>query len=388
MKPDEKNLWEAEQNEILTILLLEDDEVDRLAVQRMAHRHGLSWTLRCAGTVAEGVWLVADGAVDLALLDHWLPDGTAFDLLGHLGETPYIFVTGSQDVAMVIEAMKAGASDFIVKDMERNYVEILPSVVRTTLEISRLRREVRRRGEELERRVEERTREARAAEERLRALAARQVAVREEERRLFAREIHDELGQVLTGLRMDLALLSSGLASTDSEVAARLAVCVGTIDQSIDLVRGLSSRLYPPILDVLGLAPALEALVEEHRGRASARFHVELPDTRPRLPKSQALALYRIAQEALTNVLRHADAGNVTVSLSSEGAGWVLEIRDDGRGIPADRLTLASSSGLVGMRERALEMKGAFAIETPEGGGTCVRVRVDAAAGPASGGTP
>jgi len=364
------------QEESITVLLLEDDPVDRMAIERLVAKEGLPWTLRCAATVAEGLRCVGDGGLDLAVLDHLLPDGTGFDLLSHLGETPYIFITGVRDPAVAINAMKGGASDFLLKDRRRGYVDLLPSVVRGALTLRRLRDQVRHHQEELELRVEQRTREARDAEERLRALAARQVSIREEERRSFAREIHDELGQVLTGIRIDLSILRSQMVSKSSESAAPISEIIGAIDRSIDLVRGLANRLYPPILDILGLGPALEGLVEEHRGRSPARFHLDLTCVGPDLGSSQSLSLFRVAQEALTNALRHAEAANVWVSLHQEGNGHVMEIRDDGKGGAPARISSASSMGLLGMRERILEFGGTFTIDSPAGGGTTVRIRI------------
>ncbi|MHB1193631.1 MAG: ATP-binding response regulator [Longimicrobiales bacterium] len=365
-----------EQEESITILVLEDDPADRIAIERLVQREGLPWTLRWAETVAEGLRCVGDGGLDLAVLDHRLPDGTGFDLLSHLGATPYVFVTDGRETAVAIKALKGGASDVLLKDRRRGYVDLLPSVVRGTVALRRLRDQVRSHQEELETRVEERTREAREAALRLRALAARLVSIREEERRSFAREIHDELGQGLTGLRMDLALLRSELVESDRASAARLAECIATIDQSIDLVRGLSSRLYPPILDILGLGPALEGLVGEYQGRNPVRFHVDINCVGPDLGSPQALALYRVAQEALTNVIRHAKAEHVWVSLHEEGNGHVMEIRDDGKGGAPERISSTSTVGLLGMRERILEFGGVFTIDSPAGGGTVVRARI------------
>jgi signal transduction histidine kinase len=385
MASEDGSLLDLGQEESITILLVEDDPVDRIAIERLVETEQLPWALRCAATVAEGLRAVGEGGLDLAVLDHRLPDGSGFDLLSRLGDTPYVFITDGRDMAAAIKALKGGASDFILKDRRRGYVELLPSVVRGALALRRLRDQVRHHQEELELRVEERTREAREAERRLRALAARLVSIREEERRSFAREIHDELGQGLTGLRMDLALLRSELADRDRASAARLAECIGTIDQSIDLVRGLSNRLYPPILDILGLGPALEGLVGEHNGRSPARFHVDVTCVGPDLGSPQALAFYRVAQEALTNVFRHAKAENVWVSLQQEGTGHVREIRDDGKGGASAQSSSASSMGLLGMRERILEFGGAFTIDSPPGGGTAVRVCI----GPAvAGGVP
>jgi PAS domain S-box-containing protein len=215
----------------------------------------------------------------------------------------------------------------------------------------------------------------RISAERLRALAARLVKVREEERAALARELHDELGQALTGMRMDLALLRSGPPGARTDLTERLSSLIECTDASVELVRSISSRLRPPILDIMGLGPALEWQVDEHRPRTTTRFHVDVAGCPERLAKAHATAAFRIAQEALVNVLRHAEAENVWVTVREEEGFLILTVRDDGAGMPPDELFAPSSLGLLGMRERALSLGGEVAVESLLEGGTVVMAR-------------
>jgi len=213
-----------------------------------------------------------------------------------------------------------------------------------------------------------------ASEARLRALAARLAKVREEERTSISRELHDEVGQTLTGLRMDLSMERSELPVEAVGQRERFTRLIENTDANIDFIRELSSRLRPPILDVMGLGPALEWQVDEHRARTKVRFHLDLPEGGPLLPSEEGISLYRIAQEALTNIFRHAGASNVWVSLREEVASLSLMVEDDGVGVPVERAGLPTSLGLLGMTERAMAISGDLVIEPREEGGTRVRV--------------
>jgi len=209
----------------------------------------------------------------------------------------------------------------------------------------------------------------------LRALAARLEAVREEERRGIARELHDVLGQALTSLRMDLRLIESE-PPPEEEWRSRMDELVDAVDGNIDLVRDLSARLRPPILDVMGLAAALDWQADRDRGRTSLAFHLDLDPGPLALSGEEETAAFRIVQEAITNVHRHAQATEVWIRLMREPGGVVLEIQDDGVGIQDDALQQLTSLGLVGMRERAAALGGRLTFEALQMGGTLVRLSI------------
>lgn len=212
----------------------------------------------------------------------------------------------------------------------------------------------------------------------LRRYAAHLTSARERERRELAREIHDHLGQLLTVMKLQL---DREIREAGDERAARLAETVDVVEQAIGEVRDLSGRLRPPDLDQLGLADALAAYVKDFRARTGLDVALAV-DLNGRSPEGEAgIHLYRIVQEALTNVARHAGADRARVELRPSDASLLLRVLDDGRGPRSASPETSDSHGLLGMHERAVLMDGEFELRKREGGGTEVRVRVPLAGG-------
>jgi len=225
--------------------------------------------------------------------------------------------------------------------------------------------------------------ELRASNERLRALAARLDAIREEERRVIAREIHDQVGQALTALKLDVGWLRSRAAGPDAAaIDERARAAEALVDQTIETAQRLSAMLRPAILDDIGLAAAIAWQARDFQQRTGVTCDLNLPDTGPTLAPAIALALFRIVQEALTNVARHARAAHVHIGLTVGAEGVVLMVADDGRGVTAEELERSTSIGIIGIRERALAVDGDVNITGLAGRGTTVTVRLPAAAVP------
>jgi signal transduction histidine kinase len=216
------------------------------------------------------------------------------------------------------------------------------------------------------------------AEEALRALSAKLRSAREEEGTRIAREIHDELGGALTGIKWDLERINSMLnASTNfSDVHKRIDSMTTTIETTINTVRRIASELRPGVLDDLGLVAAIEWQVEQFQARTGIKCHWTSTANEVELDREKATAVFRILQEILTNVLRHAQATNLYVKLSRTRHDFELEVKDDGRGITESQRMNSRSLGLLGMKERALLVGGEVRITGKEGQGTTVLVRV------------
>jgi signal transduction histidine kinase len=212
-----------------------------------------------------------------------------------------------------------------------------------------------------------------AAFDQLRALSNRIQQVREEERTRIAREIHDELGQTLTVLKLDLARLAQRV--TDPESARDLDRMLGHVDGTIATVRRIATELRPSILDDFGLRAALEWLAEEFQARTRIPCTFESNSPRVRRRRELDTALFRIAQESLTNVARHARASAVRLELEESETACVLRVEDDGIGIP-ESAAAGRSLGLAGMRERAAELGGQLAFERLSPSGTRVTASV------------
>ena len=216
----------------------------------------------------------------------------------------------------------------------------------------------------------------------LRDLSAHLEQVREEERKAIAREVHDELGQALTALRMDLSLLRLHHAENNPVLLKRIELMKVGIDNTIHIVRHVSSALRPVALD-LGLSAALEWLVEDFRRRSGIDCRLHPGASEVILSDSKATALFRIVQESLTNVLKHAGATAVEILLQIENDLVQLEIRDNGRGFSTGRPTQLQCFGLVGMWERVLKLGGTVEIKSAPGAGTRVIVGLPLADVPA-----
>jgi PAS domain S-box-containing protein len=210
----------------------------------------------------------------------------------------------------------------------------------------------------------------------LRDLSSRLQDIREEERTMIAREIHDELGQNLTVLKMQISLLSNKLLENQDHLKDKLLSAANLIDQTVESVQRISSKLRPGILDELGLIPAIEWQSQEFEERTGIKCNYTLPSEELKLDRDKATALFRIFQEALTNVVRHADAQRVSILLRKINNSLLLEITDNGRGIKESQMKNTGSLGILGMQERAIVFGGEVMINGVPDKGTNVKVRM------------
>jgi PAS domain S-box-containing protein len=216
--------------------------------------------------------------------------------------------------------------------------------------------------------------ERKRTEAQLRNLAARLEAIREEERTRIAREIHDEVGQALTALKMDLAWLGKKVPPRGTPVRQKLRSMEGVIDGTMDALHRILAELRPGVLDDLGLPAAIRWLAEEFKRRTEITCTVHMTGGEPQLASGQATAVFRILQEALTNVARHAHARHVEIRLHILPTAFELVVTDDGRGVTAAEVQATGTLGILGMRERALTWHGRVTVHGEPGHGTTVRV--------------
>ncbi len=250
-----------------------------------------------------------------------------------------------------------------------------------SLEIARLQREkelqLRESQAELEQRVQERTQELLNASEELRELSARILQAQDEDRRRIARELHDGAGQLLAALGMEASNLASESDRLSSRAAASLKNIESLVAQMNTDIRTMSHLLYPPLLDEVGLQSALKDYVEGFAERSGIHVSLDLPAAIERLDRDYELSLFRIVQECLTNIHRHSGSKTASIRIVRDDGVLVLEVRDEGRGMTAERLSEIQSRGagvgIRGMRERALQLSGTMSIES-DGSGTRLHV--------------
>ncbi len=251
------------------------------------------------------------------------------------------------------------AGEVSVGTLQTNRGELLIAVVRDVTE--------RQQQEEM----------LRASRQRLRDMAAQSEAMREYERKSIAREVHDELGQVLTALRMDLTFLDMRYGARQPELQAKFQDMRGLVDRAIQGVRNVATNLRPAALD-MGLVPAIEWLCGEFRRNTGIACDFDAVGGSIDLPEDRAIGLFRIVQESLTNVTRYAQARQVQVSLhhQPDDDALRLQVQDDGRGFDTTQAARGKSFGLLGMQERAMALGGTLDVQSAPGQGTCIRATI------------
>lgn len=239
-------------------------------------------------------------------------------------------------------------------------------------------RELQRRNRELQQLQAQREQalaDANESHERLRRLTMRLEAAKEQERKYIARELHDEFGQALTAAKINLRL---ALAQAGREGAEeRISDTIALVERLITQVRALSLDLRPPLLDELGLLPALEGYLAAVSERSGVPIDVQLPPQLPRAAPERDIAVFRIVQEAITNALRHAQPQRLHVALAAEPEGVRIDVRDDGRGFDPSAVAAAGGGfGLFGMRERVHDLGGRWQLQSAPGQGTRIEAFV------------
>jgi signal transduction histidine kinase len=210
----------------------------------------------------------------------------------------------------------------------------------------------------------------------VRALVRQVQTTRDDERGRLARELHDELGQSLTALKLDLARFKIGLENKRRPLNREVSEMLASVDGLVDSVRSLAGELRPRILDDFGLIAAVEWQIARFQKKSELKCTFSLPEQEPELNPDQATALFRILQEALTNVVRHAEATQFAVNMHYDDAWVNLEIFDNGRGVDQEVASHILRRGLIGMQERAAALGGEAIIEPRQRGGTRVSVRI------------
>ena len=356
------------------VLIVEDDPPLLVALRELLDGPDRDVVVAESGDEALRCVLKTDFAV--ILLDVSMPDMDGFATARLIREregsrnTPIIFLTGGdQDTDSSFRGYEVGAVDYLVKPI---VPEVLSSKVAVFIDLYRynagLTREIAERKA-----IED---DLRRAQERLHAFAAHIESVREDERTRLAREFHDELGQALTGLKMDLSWLEKRLPKELEAAAVRLKSMFGLVDATIQTVRRISSALRPQVLDDVGLIGTLKWQAREFQVRTGIRCKVDLPLEELALDQARSTAAFRIFQEALANVARHAGATRVDISLRVNTDHFILKIADNGRGMSQADLRDPKSLGLLGIRERAFLLGGNVEIEGKGGKGTTVTLSI------------
>ena len=348
-------------NPPLRILHLEDDPIDAALVQTTLEIGGVTCTIHCVQHRDEFVAALERGGIDLILSDYTLP---AFDGMSALQiacakwpAIPLIFVSGTLGEERAIDSLRNGATDYVLKE---RLARLVPAVHRAMQEVKdRVARQ----------RAEAKRREYSA---KIQVLSRRLVEVQETERHHLARELHDEIGQALTVAQMNLqALLQAPGADA---LDPRLNESLTAVERVLEQVHDISLNLRPSLLDDLGLEPTLRWYLKRQAALADLQVEIRAAPLARRLDPAIETQCFRIAQEALNNVVKHAKARLVTVEVSQQDEQLHLSVRDDGVGFDVasfrERAVRGASLGLLSMEERAALAGGGLQCHSAPGQGT------------------
>jgi signal transduction histidine kinase len=348
----------------LHILHLEDDPNDAALVQSTLEAEGIACAITCVHKHADFAAALERGGIDLILSDYTLPsfDGMSALKIAQVKRPaiPLIFVSGTLGEERAIDSLKNGATDYVLKD---RLARLVPAVQRAM--------------QEVEDRVGRQQAEAKRREysAKIQVLSRRLVEVQETERRHLARELHDEIGQALTVAQMHLQALSQSPGA--GALAPRLNESLTVIGRVLEQVDDISFSLRPSVLDDLGLESALRWLTRRQAVLAGLQAKIRVAPFEQRLDPIIETQCFRIAQAALSNVMKHAKARAVTVEVSRNGERLQLSVRDDGVGFDVasvrEQAVRGASLGLLGMEERASLAGGGLEYHAALGQGTDVR---------------
>lgn len=350
----------------INLLLIEDSDDDKVLITEFLKGAGFDVNYEVVvdeqgmrGALSHDLW-------DVIVCDHYLPGFSSFRALEILHESgkevPLLVVSGVIDDRIAIDSLNAGAFDYVMKD---NLIR-LPSAIRNAITAYDLLRKQKLANQEID-----------ASRRLLRRLSEHLQNAREQERERFARDIHDDLGSNMAALKIDLKWLIKRVSGKDQIIDEKLEAMTRLVDSAISSVRQVITEMRPSMIDDLGLMATIEWQLDEFGKRNALAVEMDRNcDDIGFDDKALEISIFRIFQEALNNIAKHANATHVVVRVLDSGDRLVLEVEDDGCGFDADIDTRIDSFGIISMSERALVMDGDVDVNSTPGGGTKVKLTV------------
>ncbi len=347
----------------LKILHLEDESFDVELVERALKKADLFFEKMVVDTKIDFENALISFEPDIVLSDHSLP---AFNSLGAIKivndrapGTPVILVTATVSEEFAVNILQQGASDYVLK----NNLKRLPSAVLGAIEKAKAIKEKNFAESALQQ-----------SHGQLRSLASHLQNVREEERSAIAREVHDELGQQLTAIKLDIEWMMLKLSSAETGIIQKMEEMESLVITTLKTVKKIVTELHPAILDKLGIIEAIKWQALEFEKRTGIKIQLSLTAEDIHIGHKTAIALFRIVQESLTNIARHAAATSVSCSLQKWDNDIFLIITDDGKGFEISTAEGRQTLGILGMKERTVMVGGKYEISSESGKGTKILV--------------
>jgi signal transduction histidine kinase len=341
-----------------SIILVVDDESSGIETI-MAILEGQGYQLESAANGYEALEKAEALTPDIILLDVMMPGMDGFEVCRQLrsshrlAEVPIIILTALDDRAAMLHGLEAGADDFLTKPVDR---QELRARIRTITRLNRYRSLVDQRDG-------------------LRKMASQIIEAQEQERQRISHDLHDDLGQSLTAHILNLKNLQNDIPADQKGLRVSFERLINESNESLNHVRTLAQDLRPPILDTLGIQAAISGYCRDFGARAHITTQVKVDPNLPNITDSIAVTIYRILQEALTNISKHAKASQVWVDLDQDGDTLQLTIQDNGQGFSESNRE-EKGIGLIGIQERLIMVGGAFNMHSNVGQGTILTVSI------------
>jgi signal transduction histidine kinase len=369
---------------IWRLLFIEDLPVYIKLVKKLLLHSGINFT--AAQTLQEGIDFLGNEHFDAVILDLGLPDCQGIDTFHKLKQAceviPIIIFSSSEEEDLALEALQSGAQDYLIKGSyltnEKIGSMILNRSIAYAIERNQIQQELLRERSYLEERVSERTKELKDANARLQNLAASLVTAQENERKRISLELHDQAGQSLTALKLNLSLIHDELPSQSEALRNQIHEANMLTDTIMSNLRTLAHDLRPPSIDAIGLSQTLR----DYCRKLARQTGIEIVYSAPEhidLPSHIGLSLYRSIQEALTNIIKHANSSHVDIIFEISDEFAKVDIKDDGCGFSLpdlERLQSLGGIGLLGIRDRIEAIGGFLEIHTLPGRGTRIHLFV------------
>ncbi|WP_088706084.1 response regulator [Noviherbaspirillum denitrificans] len=389
------------------VLLVNDDAASLLALASLLDTDGKGYRVITARSGEEALREVLNHDFAVILLDVSMPGMDGFETAEAIhshprsASVPIIFITAHYaDEMNRLKAYQKGAVDYlftpIIPQILQTKVSVFVELARNNLQLQRQKLELEKLNQDLQEQrkqdldhINERLQAEEAlrqSQEELRQLASYQERIKEDERKRIAREIHDELGQNLLALRIDIAMLHARTGTTHPKLNSKVHAVLEHIDSTMKAMRAIINNLRPTVLD-LGLNAAIEWQVKEFQRRTGIACELVMPEAEVVVDDNRATALFRVLQESLNNVFRHARATRTKIELQETGERLLMTVSDNGVGIFPGCRRKANSFGLVGIKERISTLGGDLTIETAPDSGTALTISVPLPQGEAGGGT-
>lgn len=379
MNNDNINIPDTPPEHEYEILIVDDSEVNLLYLEKMFALEG--FRVRLASESENAVSIIEENPPKLILLDIMMPKVDGIELCRQIKsndsikDIPVIFISALNQPDSIVAGFEAGAVDYVSKPFK---IKEVVARVKTHLTIRQLQIQLNNRNFQMQKEISERI----AAEEKLnlsllqlRNLAAHLQDIREDERQIIARDIHDGIGQALTGLKIELSMIRNDVADLDlplpPSIPEGIDAMMTIIENTVKSVRKLVRSLRPEILDDLSLLEAVKWIIDEFaKQNKNISWNFKGENHEIELSNDKSTAFFRIVQESLHNVQKHANATSVDVSITKEDGKLTTVISDNGIGFSEHNLSDRESFGLISMKERAILLEGELKIVSSHGSGT------------------